>query len=746
LINVVSFALALWLSPAQQALKVQLVDEKTKSFEGWSLQLDTGDTFQFDAVGRLQLSIPGDSVSFEIWDVRKQVRFFGLWAEYAKGEEAVISVAGKGLNLHQVVSASRIHQSQWETPAEVDVIRPDEQQERAATQTSDWLKEQSDVLLQKTNLGGGSPIMRGMSGNRILLMVDGFRLNNAVFRLGLNQYLNTVPGGQIEQVEALSGPSGVQYGSDGLGGTIHLRSADPASLREPANIAYHGLVSSADGTNTHRVTGHASAGRFFVQAHASFNNYADLEAADPVDAQFPTGYEGWDASLKATYKFDEDRRLRLINSLSDARDVPRTDRVQSGRDLLWNYDPQKLRIHGLRYEGKLTSSIADFMDLGLGYLRQDEGTRRISVGSPDRLTVDSTAVDTLQFNGTFTKIAARTQWVYGFDAQQDELNTSAFRRSLTDGATTPLQAKFPGDSAYRSIGAFVTADVDLGANHHLKLGLRQTAAELEGTLEAPIGRVDERYDKLTPSATWYLARDQVFLSAGVSQGFRAPNLEDALALGPSNAGFDAPNPGLEPESVWSYEVNGRWRDERRLVQLSLYTSRFEDLINRVPGSYQGSDTFDGEPVFILDNVGRARVNGVSLKLQYRLNERHSLWSDASWTRGDQLDEDEPMRRIAPLRGNLSWSFEGDRINLTTLFTWADRQDRLSPGDIDDFRIPEGGTPGYGAVHVRGRYVVAENLSVNLALENVFDQLYKTHGSGVYEPGRRLLLELEARWR
>ncbi len=741
-----TLALLLWKSPSQQALTIQLADAKTRSFAGWSLRLDSGDAFLFDAQGKAQLSIPEDSASFEIWDAKRQVRFFGLWSQYAGQATLEINVAGKGLNLHQVVSASRMQQSQWETPAEVNVIRPDEMEERSAIQTSDWLKEQSEVLLQKTNLGGGSPIMRGMSGNRVLLMVDGFRLNNAIFRLGLNQYLNTVPGGQLEQIEVLSGPSGVQYGSDGLGGTIHLRSADPASITDKDQLIYSGLASSADGSNTHRVSGHASFDDFFVQGHIQFNNFANLEAGGSVGAQIPTGYESWDGSLNLTYKLSEERRLRLINTNSSASNVPRTDRIQSGRDLLWEYDPQKLRIHGLRFENKLDASWADFMDLGLGYLRQDEGTRRISTGSPDRLSVDRAIVDTLQFNGTFTKVAPRAQWVYGFDFQSDALDTGAERIDLPTGAVAAIQPKFPGDAAYRSFGAFVTADIELTPIHRLKAGARQSTAELEGTLGAPIGAVNERYEKLTPSLVWHMNLDQYFVSAGVSQGFRAPNLEDALALGPSNSGFDAPNPNLSPEELWSYELNFRWRDEKQLIQASLYTSRYEDLIERVPGSYQGADTFDGEPVFILDNVGEAKVDGLSLKYQHRLNERFNISTDASWTRGEQTDRNEPMRRIPPLRGNLSASYERGPLSLTGHFTWADRQDRLSSGDIADNRIPDGGTPGYGVLHFRGRYRLMERVTINLSLENVFDKLYKHHGSGVFEPGRRLLLELQAKWK
>lgn len=742
----VTFLAWLALAPeVDQSVSIQLVSPQNASFRNWSIQLDDKDSLEFQSDGRIRLKIPSDSQSFEILDARGRTRYLGVWSMFPNQQSIIIEVPAPGIHLHQTVSASRIEQDVWEVPAEIGVIKPVDQPERAAAQTSEWLKEQAGVLLQKTNLGGGSPIIRGMSGNRILLMADGFRLNNATFRLGVNQYLNTLPADQLEQIEVLSGPSGVQYGSDGLGGTVHMRSADPASLGEP-NLRYRGFLSTADGTHTQRVSGHGGKDRWFFQGHLKYNDYQDLDAPDPVGEQIPTGYSSWDGSANLTFKLDEQRRFRLINTHSDAEHVPRTDRVQSGRDLLWEYHPQKLSLHGLRYESRPKNGFLDFMDLGVGYLRQEEGTLRISSSSPNRLRATHTLVDTFQVNGTLTKITKKIQWVFGFDGQWDRVEDSAFNTSLPDLLVSAAVTKFPEDARYRTLGAFLVSDIHIQGRHYLKAGLRQTMAELQGSLDAPIGKVDERYNQLTPSLTWSVVGDTSFFSLGVSQGFRAPNLEDTLSLGPSNQGFDAPNPNLQPEKLWSYEINLRKELGGQLIQASLYTSRYEGLIEKVPGAFEGEHTFQGESVFILDNVGKAKVDGLSLRYQNQINGRNRLRADLSWVEGTQTDRNEPMSRIAPLRGNIHWNFRAQHFQLSGVFSWAERQDRLSPSDLADSRIPEDGTPGYGVVHLRGRYSINDKISVNLALENLGDKLYKTHGSGIFEPGRRALLELEAKWR
>lgn len=722
-------------------VRLHLTSEKVTSFANWVLLLDDNSRLAIAISGQVDVLIPENSHTFELLDADGRSRFLGLWQHFPRGQELTLEVPPASMILQQVVSASRIAESVWTAPSEIEVIRPDEETERTTSQTSDWLKEQAEVVLQKTNLGGGSPIMRGVSGNRVLLMVDGFRLNNAIYRLGLNQYLNTVPGSQLEQIEMVSGPTGVQYGSDGLGGTIHLRTADPQA--GPLKLGYQGQISSADQTNGHTLTSTYGNDRWAFNAHISYNDYQDLRAASPVSDQAATGYDAWDGSLNFSYSINDSLRLRAINTYSRATDVPRTDRISSGRDLLWNYTPQIQQLSGLRLESTKQRPWADYFEVGIGYLYQREGTERISAGNPDRLDITDSVVDTLQTNATFRKITQKAVFVYGMDFQSDAVGSSGQR--ITNGGVPQEQpGKFPDDSSFESLGFFFSADFAL-TDHHLRAGLRQSFTRLEGTLAQPIGQVRQENDQLTPSLSWSWEKAQWWVSLGASQGFRAPNLEDSLAIGPSNQGFDAPNPNIEPELLWSYEATVRWRSERNILSATAYTSRYEDLIEKVPGTYRGEAEFEGEPVFILDNVDAARIDGVSASFRHSFSKGMSMWSDASWVYGKQTSRNEPTSRQPPLRGNFGFRYERAKQILSTVWSWADNQDRLSPSDIADSRIPEGGTPGYGVMHLRARHQFTKDLGLSLSLENLFDKLYKQHGSEIYEPGRRLLLGIQARW-
>lgn len=736
-------ALLLFQSGAPTEITIQLHSEQD-NYKGWVLLLNGEDRFDFSPDGMVSFEITSSNSTFEIKNAEGHSKYIDTFANHARKPIIHLYLDKAGIGLEQVVTADRTAQEMWRSPGDISVVNPEDEKERPTNQTSDWLKEKSEVLLQKTNLGGGSPIMRGVSGNRVLLMVDGFRLNNSTFRLGLNQYLNTVPANQIEQFEILNGPSGVQYGSDGLGGTIHLRSQDPSS-RPKNTLSYDNFYSFADQTNNHRVDGSIRRGSWSFSAGAGFNDYENLEAADPVGEQEATGYEAWDGSLNATYELDEQRRFRIINHHSEAQHVPRTDRITSGRDLLWEYHPQKLSMHGLRYEETAERAWADSFEVGLAYSLADEGIRQISTRNPNSLSVTRSRVHSVQTNLTMTKYSGKTLWVYGFDGIVDELDAWAEDIDLTNGQSQTIIPKFPDDSGFTSLGGFITAKTPIGKDWSVKGGLRYSWNEITGTLP-DVGQVTNRGDKVTPSLNLIYNPQTWFVSLGVSQGFRAPNLEDSMSVGFSSLGFDAPNPNLNPETLWSYEAMMRHRGDHYLLEASVYTSRYEDLIERVPGTYQGSDTYQGEPVSIMDNVGKAEVNGANLRFVWELSNAHRFRGDASWTRGTQTSDNSPMRRIPPLRGNLAWMFHRERYDLTTVFSWADRQDRLSSGDISDSRIPEGGTPGYGVVHLRGLYRFSESLSLAVALENVTDKLYKHHGSGIFEPGRRVVVQLRTNWK
>lgn len=697
----------------------------------------------FSQAGTAQVHVDDPSGSFEVVGPNGHIYFFGVWNQFEKDSPIQIELSQPSVAFFELVTANRMKQVLLESPAEMAVVKLDDPTVKQISLTTDHLKSKSNVHLQKTNLGGGSPILRGMSGNRVLYLLNGFRINNGTYRLGLNQYLNSVPSDSLQQIEVMCGPAGVQFGSDGLGGAVHLISKSPISeFRE--GWEYNQFVSTADGTHSESLHFGFHPGPFGVRGHIKSSSLNDLPAPEPVGKQVPTGFDQIDAAIDLGWSIGDGLNLIMNNMASSSKDVPRTDRIWSGKDLLWTYDPQRFQFHGLRLEHTRPRRLWDRLETGLAFSRQEEGRNRISTSRPNRLENAFDRVDSWQGFLTMTRLIGPHQLVYGADFQSDSVSGYTRISDLDSNSVEFVDPKFPNDATYRQGGAFAISVIELLKGLNIRMGLRYAMAELQGTLPQPLNFQKLENNQLSPVLSMSLRQQHHFLNVGASSGFRSPNLEDALSIGFSNKGFDAPNPGLEPETVWNYEVTYRHQHPSALFQATAFLARYKDLIERVPGTYQGQATYDGESVFVLDNVGKAEVEGLSLSYRKQFQVGWALSTSGSWLKGTQTETGQPMTRIPPLKLNLNLSRSFDGVSVGFQLDYASRQDRLSPDDLNDSRIPEGGTPSYLVAHVRSSWNISKKAELSLAMENLGDVLYKQHGSGIYEAGRRVVLRLKVK--
>lgn len=248
----------------------------------------------------------------------------------------------------------------------------------------------------------------------------------------------------------------------------------------------------------------------------------------------------------------------------------------------------------------------------------------------------------------------------------------------------------------------------------------------------------------TAAILWKLgAHHRVF--AAVAQGFRAPNVDDVSTLGRFDYGVEVPSPGLDPEKSLSYEIGFKSRTSH-LAAAALYRNDLSDLIDRVPGDHQGAHTYEGQAVYRRANIGRAYVEGAEVELEGRLFDDLAAFGGLAYTYGQQVTTGEPMRRIPPLNGRLGLRWERARgLSLATALLFAGRQDRLAAGDKADHRIAPGGTPAWSVVNVHAGYRFGSGLEVRGGVENVFDEAYRVHGSGIDGYGRYAWLGAQIRF-
>jgi outer membrane receptor protein involved in Fe transport len=217
-------------------------------------------------------------------------------------------------------------------------------------------------------------------------------------------------------------------------------------------------------------------------------------------------------------------------------------------------------------------------------------------------------------------------------------------------------------------------------------------------------------------------------------GFRAPNVSDVGSLGPFDFGVEVPSPDLQPERSLTFELGHKARLGRLASAVALFATKLTDTIERARSTYRGLPTLDGDDVYRKQNVGEARLRGVEAELELELPRGAVLAAAVVYSHGQNLTLDEPTRRIPPLHGRVALRASARRLFGEAEWLWATKQDRLASGDLSDHRIAPGGTPGWSVLNLRATWS-AGPLGVRAGVENLLDEAYRTHGSGVDGVGR-----------
>ncbi len=668
-----------------------------------------------------------------------------------------------------VVTATRTETAATAVPQTAYVVGRESRQETAPRTTPDALKGLPSVMVQKTAYGQGSPYLRGFTGFRTLMMVDGIRLNNSVFRDGPNQYWNTVDPWSVGRYEAVLGPASVLYGSDAVGGAVNaLTLAPPDWAGAPVyqrTVAWRGATADESTQLRAGILGRVTE-KLGLAAGYTWKDFNDLRGGDEVGEQSHTGYDEQDWDLRADYWFRADTVLTLAHQQVAQDDAWRTHRtmygihwegLSNGTDRVHSYDQDRGLTYA-RLAAQDRPGAIQAYTLTLSRQAQEEALERErSDGRRDETGFDVTTW------GAALELHSETDvghWVYGADYFRDEVDSYG-RHYGADGALTAedVQGPVADDATYDLVGVFVQDTVGLAdGGIELTPGVRYTYAALAADryLDPETGEAAAREDDwdsvvgslraLAPLG----AERRHAVYAGVAQGFRAPNLSDLTRLDSARSNeIEMPVDELDPERFVSVEVGARWRGDRLTADVAAYYTWIEDMIVRAPTGA----TVDELQEVTKRNAGDGYVAGVEAALGYRLAEDWHARLSGTWMDGeveayptsDPVAVRDTLSRLMPLTGEAAvrWQPAGERFWLEAAVDAADDADRLSADDERDTqRIPPGGTPGYTVLTLRGGAAVGETLNLTVALENVTDEDYRIHGSGVNEPGRGLVVQAD----
>ena len=661
-----------------------------------------------------------------------------------------------------VVTATRLPMRSFDVPALVSTTDAATVQGLLQSRTlPEVLGELPGVAVQKTGHGQGSPFIRGYTGFRNVLLIDGIRLNNSVFREGANQYWNTVDPFSFSRVEVLRGPASVLYGSDAIGGAVNVLSdiAPQAAPGLSPRLLYR--YSDAENSSTVRAESGWGSGSLRARGGFTWKDYGDLEGGREVGTQPRTGYEERNADLRLEYDLVADTTLAFGYQYVDQDDAWRTHRTihgiswegtTVGTDRKLSFDQQRqLGYVKLRHAG--LGPAADTVQVSLSQHRQVEDQyRKRSNLRMDELGFD---VGTTGLALQFDKQWGAVQLVYGADWYRDDVD-SYFVEYNADGSVRRRHAQGPvaDDATYDLAGIYAQGIASLGSRVTATIAGRYTHAAVDARrVEDPVTfdvySIEDDWDDFSGSgrlAFMPVADGPWMLYAAVSQAFRAPNLSDLTRFDAARSNeLEIPSPGLAPEQFVSYEAGLKYSDERWSAQAAIFRTDGEDVIVRTPTGRVVGGLNEVTKV----NAAESRVEGVEAQVSWRVLPPLLLLAEGVWLDGEA--DAYPTGSLQPVREPLDvlmppswrlgarWAPWSARLHLEAILEHAERQDELSTRDqLDTQRIPPGGTPGWTVLHLRSEWRVTSRTTLSLAVENLTDEDYRIHGSGVNEPGRNVV--------
>ncbi len=698
-----------------------------------------------------------------------------------------------------VVSAVRWQQSEREAPTKISTIRPADIRLQNPQTAADLLATSGEVFVQKSQLGGGSPMIRGFATNRVLIAVDGVRMNTAIFRSGNLQNVISLDAFATRQTEVVFGPGSVIYGSDAIGGVMGFHTLSPGFSGSDQPLIT-GSATARNSSAAFEKTGHAdiSVGlkKWAFLTSITYSDLDDLkmgsdgpdEYTQPLlqaridgqditianpdpEEQRDSGYGQVNLMQKIRFRPGAAWELDYGFHYSESTDVPRYDRLIRFRNGLprsaeWYYGPQKWLMNALNIHHAASHRLYDSARLTLAFQHFEESRHDRDFGDVQR-NHRTENVDLFSANLDFEKSAgARHQLFYGAEIVLNQVGSKAQGENIETGERIPISTRYPDGSNWNSYAAYLSHRFKVGEKVVLQSGLRYNQVTLDANFDTgffpfPFTSASLNTGALTGSAGVVYNPDESWnLSANFATGFRAPNIDDVGKVFDSEPGsVVVPNPDLKSEYAYNAEV-GVVRTFGNMAKLDFasYITFLDDALVRRDFTLSGQDSiiYDGalSQVQAIQNAAEARVYGIQAGIEVRLPAGFSLSSRFNIQEGEEeLDDGStaPSRHAGPWFGatHLLYKRERLKIDLYSIYNGEISFADLSPeerGKPHIYAIDDNGnpfSPGWYTLNVKAMYWLTDRWQFVAGLENVLDKRYRPYSSGIVAPGRNFVASVRA---
>jgi len=641
-----------------------------------------------------------------------------------------------------VIVAQRSSEKQYTSLSAISLLQEKQIRQLSPGTLPEAMERMPGVWMQRTNLGGGSPFIRGLTGYQTLILIDGIRLNNATFRSGPNQYLNTVDPLMCSKIEVMRGSGSVQYGSDAIGGTVYIQTINPEYSNQKHRItgSVYGKWMSDNMEKSTRAQLDFSSKKVALVSGFSFKKFGDIHPGNRDKVLIPTGYSDFAGDLKLKIKLDHSKEMIFALQHIIQQDVPLYHQIQSGAYSMYSFDPQQRSLAYVKFKMYTSHPLFSQINATLSVQYSFE-QRNMRKSTANHTAVEKDGITTTGFIlENISTLSEKWTATTGVETYYDHIASSAYTILSDSVSQKSDRGLYPDHSSMMSTSLFTIHKIEQG-RLTIQTGARYNFIEL--VVDDPLfGR-----SHITPNALvgllnagWALS-PSFRISVSANTAYRAPNISDVSSLGIADFRYEVPNFQLKPEKAFNMELGIQFVREGWFASLFLYRNLLTELIDNVKTTYGGQDSIDGIQVYHRENIHRAIIRGAEAELTHVFSSSLSARAFAIYTYGFNSENDEPIRRIPPFNGYVGGIYRPFRqLSFDVGMMFASSQNRLSHGDIDDDRIADGGTPGWTSVHIESHFEW-KMLKFNTGLENILNTLYRVHGSGVDAPGRRFWVSL-----
>jgi hemoglobin/transferrin/lactoferrin receptor protein len=705
------------------------------------------------------------------------------------------------LNLDQVViSASRSKQISTYVPEKITVISSKEVSLQNPQTAADLLGISGEVFIQKSQQGGGSPMIRGFSTNRLLYTVDGVRMNTAIFRSGNLQNVISLDPFAIEKTEILFGPGSNIYGSDAIGGVMSFQTLTPQLSLDESPLVSGSAVARYSSANQEK-TGHFNVNvgwkKWALISSISSNDYGDLKMGshgpddylrpyfvkrqDSMDVvvanedariQNPSGYSQINMMQKIRFKPNEKWDFQYGFHYSETSEYSRYDRHQRVRNSLprygeWAYGPQKWMMNNLNITHQNKTAMFDEFTIRLAQQSFEESRISRDFNRPTRET-RLEEVEAYSFNMDFNKkIGSRNDFFYGVEGVLDDVTSTGTDLNITTGATGSASPRYP-KALWGSYAVYVNNQFQATEKLMIQGGLRYSNFLLEADFDTtlfpyPVTSASLNSDALTGSlGLVFRPLDNLVFTANAATGFRSPNVDDMGKVFDSEPGsVVVPNANLQAEYAYSLDVGfaAKINDFLKLDATAYYTLLDNAMVRR-DFTLNGSDSifYDGElsQVQAIQNAAQSEVFGIQAGIEVELAKGFGLSSQLNFQKGEEELDDgsrSPSRHVAPMFGVTRLMYHYNNLDLQFYAEYnAQRNAEDMPVEeqskTEFYALDDNGeafSPGWYTLNFKAMYRLNESLHLSAGLENITDQRYRPYSSGISGAGRNFILSLRARF-